>query len=290
MKILTRLHVSYKKWGPVAEIYTLRIALLCIGVTAVVPAWKDALYGKSYSPAVFVAIGSLAFKIIYSAIIDKKSEPTSSRTFKIDELSTELLRCGNDRSLLDRGRMNVDVFCYSCETFGNSLNFMLENFEKGKILATEISVRILVKRYDRYHVLPRSKRTESIESYVNENREKFNVGLLDIVWRFKRYRGESEKNGRKFSWEIRQYDFDPVQKGIIVNGKHVFWRLYPITLGHREMDDIWDANGEYDAQDNSVQLIEFRHDGAPAEAEAGRVIHEWFETVWESFSEKWAHA
>ena len=82
------------------------------------------------------------------------------------------------------------------------------------------------------------------------------------------------------SFSLRRYSFDPFQKGILINKRLAFWSLYGISryplaeelqTGEK---DVWDYNGW------NVNLIEFRHDGTPSEAQGIRSICGWFDAVW----------
>jgi hypothetical protein len=194
----------------------------------------------------------------------------STRVFSRDDLIREL------QNGAWHGQIQIDAFAYTAETLLQVFESFLQSLHNSPHDLKTISIRLLVRDFDRPCNIPRDAQHGANTAYIAE---------LSAAHRYflGRFAGQMRHHSEALKVDIalvtRMYEIEPFHKGIIVNSRTAYWGLYGIEKGLREgFSNVWDYDG------HSVRFCEFRRDGGSSGAEMIRSLMGWFNQIWENFS------
>jgi len=253
-----------------------RIALVVFFVIALIPSARTAIFGSlSVVLPIIVAMAFFAFEILLTTARNVGQVRDEGRVLDHPQ---ELI--AQFETAFSSQRLTLDAFTYSSETIHGALAPFFNRIVEGRLKLKQLHIRLLVRDYTRPFVIPCDDTLHEDEGYrsatVNRNRKFIDDFKADIN-QIKDCCPDAD-----IEFEVRLHPFEPVFKGVILNGTRAYWNLYPIMNARRlvggKEKTIWDYYGD------RTRLVQLNSNGPIAESELLSSFAGWFETVWDHFS------
>ncbi|KAF0143653.1 MAG: hypothetical protein FD156_2463 [Nitrospirae bacterium] len=258
------------------KLIAFRIALIGIFISALIPGARAFIFGvPSIALPLIVALGFLAFEILFSAT---KSSRDLRATGLVLEHPQEMV--SQLEPAFSSQRVILDICAYSSETFHGILAPFFKRILNRQLNIKQLHICLLVRDYRRPFIVPCDGNIKEDEAYreatVSRNKKFIDDFKADI--------NQIKDNCPHIDieFEVRLHPFEPLFKGVVINGSRAFWNIYSIMNARRlirgEEKIIWDYYGE------RTHLIQLEPNGPIAEREIFSSFVNWFTTVWDYFA------
>lgn len=264
------------------KIMLLRVVLfllLAVSIAAaIVPGFGQFLANNQYwGFAIIVMVVLLLFDAIVSA---SRPPEDMAHTGPVLTHFSELRKYVSQA--FDSDVVELDIACYSGETFYNVLSEFLNDVAEGKIRLRRLHIRLMVPDLSKPLAVPclvdSLEENDVYKTSIQERNRRF-------AGEFSNYFARIRQSGfvQDAHMEIRLHHLAPLFKMIIINHQLAFLGFYaiaetPVTLGDHTVC-LWDYRGE------RTRFVGLRTDGSMLQRELFTGLNDWYHVVWDNLTQ-----